>query len=129
MNPDRSIHRTAVAVDQGRLARHFGRTDAFAVFRSNPTPCPRAVYRVRTSGPPGSESLHERHHEEVAALLDDCETVICGGIGDHAAAILEQHGIQVVVTAADGFPEEIYQRFTKGTLANGKVHPCCHSHD
>ena len=99
--PDTPARRIAVAVDQGRLALHFGRTDAFAVFTDNGTPCPRAVYRVRTADPPGMAHPHGEHHNEVAALLGDCGTLICGGIGHHAAEILEQQNIRVVVAAVD----------------------------
>ena len=125
--PDTPARRIAVAVDQGRLALHFGRTDAFAVFTDNGTPCPRAVYRVRTADPPGMAHPHGEHHNEVAALLGDCGTLICGGIGHHAAEILKQRNIRVVVAAVDASPEEIYQRFRKGTLPEGEVHRCCHA--
>lgn len=123
-----SARRIAVAVDQGQLALHFGHTDAFAVFTDNDTPCPRAVYRVRTAEPPGTEHPHGDHHDEVADLLADCRTLICGGIGHHAAETLERRGILVVVAAEEGSPEEIYQKFASGTLPEGRVHRCCHSH-
>ena len=119
--------RTAVAVDQGRLALHFGHTDAFAVFTGGHTASPRPMYRVRTADPPGSEHPHGIHHRDVADLLADCETIICGGIGHRAAETLEARGIRVVVSAEEGFPDVIYQKFLAGTLPLGSVHRCCHS--
>lgn len=121
-----SEQKFAVATDHGHLSRHFRTTHAFAVFHYSRSGRPSALYRVNTRPEAHGSHAAEAHHREIVELLADCSVLICGGIGDHAAALLEAHGIRVVVAATTGSPEVIYRSFRKGSLPLGTVHACCH---
>lgn len=116
----------AIATRDCQLSHHFRDTQAFAVFLVGDKAEPAPVYRVNLGPDYDSGSSHERYHRQIADLLADCSHVICGGIGQHAAEILEARGIHPLVTADEGAPEAIYQRFRKDSLSLAKTHPCCH---
>lgn len=128
MNPDPiPRERVAIATRHGNLSRHFRDTHAFAIFIVSDNPSPAPVYRVNLSPEDDSAESHERHHHQIADLLEGCSILVCGGIGDRAAAILEGRGVRVVVTPADGSAEKIYRRFRSGTLPETHPHGCCHA--
>ncbi|MCH7229017.1 NifB/NifX family molybdenum-iron cluster-binding protein [Haloferula sp. A504] len=124
-NQQPSIGKVAVATQDGRLSAHFRSSHAFALFHGR-SRHPSALYRVNTRPDDGGTRSHEAHHRQIAALLEDCTVLICGGIGDHAAAQLEERGIRVVVAKTGGTPEAVYQAFCEGSLPLGEVHRCCH---
>ena len=113
-------------VDGGAVSPHFGRSRYFLVFeeadgeiltretRENACTC-------HAEGRCGDgEQDHASHsHDDVAAVLGDCDVVLCGGMGPGARQALAQHGIAVVTGASTNTPENLVKAYLSGTLQLG----------
>jgi predicted Fe-Mo cluster-binding NifX family protein len=130
----------AVALCGDTLAEHFGRTERFAIFT-----CPDAGAEAPTtrvsedrSAAPHAHSHHEEgshgsggeahpgHHEAIVKTLEGCQAVIAGGMGHRVAIELTRAGIEPVVAAEPGTPEELVRKLLRGELRRGAIHRCCH---
>ena len=128
----------AIALHNGKLANHFGRTEVFAVFDLSANHCFTPMYRVRGHLSQhrlehAEDDSHDHHthgegHQTVLKILHGCDTVISGGMGHRIAEALRTSGIEPVVTRESGSPEELCQKYLQGTLEQGEVHSCCHHH-
>jgi predicted Fe-Mo cluster-binding NifX family protein len=112
--------RIAVATSDGTaVADHLARSAAFVVFEIEQS---RAISRTIRSREPGCGN-----HKSFVEMLEGCDTVICGGIGQGAYDSLAQNGIRPVVAAGTLEIEEAVTRFLAGTLGESGERVClCH---
>jgi len=103
----------AIPVAEGKLCLHFGHCEQFALLDVDVKA--RKVIGKRMLTPPPHEPgvLPRWLHEQGANV------VIAGGMGQRAQAIFAENGIQVVVGAPTGAPEEIACQYVAGTLVSG----------
>jgi ATP-binding protein involved in chromosome partitioning len=106
--------RIAIPLTGGRLSAHFGHCEQFAIIDAD-----REVGRVtarQTITPPPHEPgilpgwLSELH----------VDLVICGGIGQRARQLFEEHQIEVVVGSSEGEPEDLVLKYLAGRLECGQ---------
>lgn len=103
----------AIPIAQGRLSLHFGHCEQFALVDVNEAD--KTITRVEYSNPPGHEPgvlprwLHER----------GANVIIAGGMGQRAQGLFRQNGVEVVVGAQAGKPEDVVSAYLAGTLESG----------
>ncbi len=105
--------RIAIPVAGGRLALHFGHCERFALIDADPAER-RILGRQEVAPPPHAPGLLPRWLHEQGA-----EVVIAGGMGRRALDLFAQHGIEVILGARDGTPEELARAYLAGTLETG----------
>ena len=84
------------------------------------------------AGVPGARMTRARgtetcgNHATFVEMLDGCQAVICGGIGQGAAVSLAAHGIRTLVSpAAAGTPiDDALQAWLEGRLATSDERVC-----
>ncbi len=70
---------------------------------------------------------HAPAHNCTVAGLEDCEVVLCGGMGMKAAEWLLQSGIRPFIVDARHTPEEVVAAFLAGNLPSVEKDFCrCH---
>lgn len=114
----------AVALQNGQLAQHFGEAEQFAVFTA--TSSTFEGPELRTPHHDAEGGRHNGHNAILESLMG-CHSVITSGMGHRVAEALEQAGIEPVVSAEMGTPEELARKHSKGQLRRGQYHRCCHS--
>lgn len=125
-----SAKRIAVALQGGTLAKHFSLAETFAVFRPSGLDCGTTVFRVRYSqcgGRNHGKSCGKGEHRSILHLLEGCDVILCGGMGQPIADALRAQGIRPFVTDATGAPEEICRRFLCGELPVSATPTCQHT--
>jgi predicted Fe-Mo cluster-binding NifX family protein len=113
--PESNLHtmRIAVPVSQGALAAHMGHCEQFALFD------------VAAEGKTieGREFLKPPPHQPGALpkwLRDQhADVVIARGMGRRAQNLFAQQGVEVVVGADSGDPEQLVLSYLNGTLVTG----------
>ena len=108
-----STMRIAIPLAQGQLSLHFGHCDEFALVDVNSEE--KTISGIFTETAPG-------HAPGVLPQWlgqQKVNVVIAGGMGSRAQALFAQNGIQVVVGAAAGTPEEVVNAYLNGTLQMG----------
>ena len=107
----------AIPTVDGLLCPHFGHCQQFAVLDIDP----------ETKSVTASEMLTPPPHEP--GVLPDwlsqmgCNVIIAGGMGGRAVDMFQQSGIEVVMGAPNGKPEEIVTAYMKNELTTGS-NPC-----
>src|SRR5581483_5513612 len=123
----------AVASSDGtHISGHFGRSSCFLVFevadgkivvrqvRSN-------SFTAHAKGECSAEHQHEHQthsHASVVKALDDCQALLCHGMGWRAAEALGQQGIQPFVLSEDCTPEQAVALFLEGKLSSASQTFC-----
>jgi len=126
----------AIASEDGvSLSNHFGRCRSFLVYEVDGGKV--AGPEVRTNGftafakgeCDGQEGhSHAPHsHADMVAALQDCQVVLCGGMGWRAAEELQARGIKPLVVKFPGPPAEAVAAYLAGSL-NAAV-PFCRCHE
>ena len=106
--------KVAVPVTNGRLCLHFGHCEQFAILEVDPSA--QAVLRTEYLVPPPHEpGLLPRWLHELGANV-----IIAGGMGQRAQQLFAQNGIEVIVGAPDGDPDEIVAAYLAGSLKAGE---------
>ncbi|MGD0500306.1 MAG: NifB/NifX family molybdenum-iron cluster-binding protein [Bryobacteraceae bacterium] len=115
------ISRIAIATADGAsVCDHLARSVAFVVLEMEDGRIVSRSVRSRDSGPCGN-------HKSFVEMLEGCQAVICGGIGQGAFDSLTAHGIQPVVAAGACSIEDAASRHLAGTLAATGERAClCH---
>lgn len=111
--------RIAIPLAQGRLSLHFGHCDEFALVDVDDEE--RRVTGIhRQAAPSHAPGVlpHWLGRQSVSV-------VIVGGMGRPAQTLLAQKGIDVVIGAAAGSPEEIAAAYLNDTLQTG-ANICSH---
>jgi predicted Fe-Mo cluster-binding NifX family protein len=104
----------AIATEDGHtVSMHFGRAAAYAVLvveegaivarelrpKFAPHGTPAAVHEDDPpGGPHGTGPSAQLRHDQMAAVIADCEAVICGGMGYGAYERMMSNGIRPIVT-------------------------------
>ena len=104
----------AIPIAQGELCMHFGHCEQFALIETDPAS--RTVGEVQMLTPPPHEPgvLPRWLHEQGA------DVIIAGGMGQRAQMLFAQNGIDVVVGAPAGSPEQIARAYLNETLEAGE---------
>ncbi len=112
--------RIAVTYDYGEVFQHFGHTEQFKLYEVEDG----KVISSEITGTDGSG------HEAMAGFLADkgVDVLICGGIGDGAAAALAEAGI-TLCAGASGDADEAVAAWLLGNLENSGVNCDHHDHD
>jgi ATP-binding protein involved in chromosome partitioning len=105
--------KVAIPVAQGVLCVHFGHSEQFVLF--NVDPGTRAILDRQALTPPPHEPgvLPRWLHQQGANLI------ITGGMGARAQSLFAENGIDVIVGAASGVPEQVVRAYLDGTLQRG----------
>jgi predicted Fe-Mo cluster-binding NifX family protein len=103
----------AIVTDDGRtVSAHFGRAAAYAVLtveggavvaremrpKFAPHGTAAAVHDDEVGQPHGTGPGAQSRHDQMAAVIADCEVVICRGMGIGAHQRLTSNGIRPIVT-------------------------------
>jgi len=104
----------AIPTADGRLCMHFGHCERFALVEVDEAS--KAITGTEYLTPPPHEPgvLPRWLHEQGADLI------ISGGMGMRAQRLFAQNGIEVVVGAPAGRPEEIVSAYLSGVLQTGE---------
>ena len=105
--------RIAMPLADGKLCAHFGHCQQFALLDVDEKT--RKVTRKQMLTPPPHEPgvLPRWLHEQGA------DTIIAGGMGQHAQRLFSENGIKVTVGAAAETPERLVEDYLAGTLQTG----------
>ena len=115
----------AVASDDGvSISEHFGRTHRFAVFEVKRGEILAVESRTGVSDTHGDahcEAAHTLdgllpHYSDLIGVLDDCQVVLCRGMGWRAAAELVRRGINPLVIVGELSPRVAVEHYLAGTL-------------
>ena len=126
------------SIDGTSVSQHFGQSRYFIVFdvadgkiagrevRDN-TFTPHAQGQCHGHGHGAEHGHHGAHsHAAVVGALQDCQALLCRGMGGRAAAELQANGIRPVVFADDLSPEEAVGGLVAGTLTVASTFCRCH---
>ena len=105
--------RIAIPVAMNRLSPHFGHAESFALINVDKNKGEIGEARFLTA-PDHQPGLLPAWLKQEGADL-----VIAGGMGMRAKDIFKQNGIEVVVGAGGGTPEEIVKAYLAGKLETG----------
>ncbi|MGQ9607501.1 MAG: NifB/NifX family molybdenum-iron cluster-binding protein [Thermogutta sp.] len=123
------------SLDGVNISPHFGRSRCFLIFEVESGKIVGRSVRENTftahahGDCGGGDDRHEhgRHdHAHVVAALQDCQAVICRGMGWRAAEELKQRGIETLVVPGELSPEEAVAQFLTGALTSGDNFCRCH---
>jgi ATP-binding protein involved in chromosome partitioning len=103
----------AVPVSGGRLSPHFGHCENFAFFDVEEN-AKTIVNRESIASPEHQPGLLPAWLAEKGASI-----VIAGGMGPRAVEIFRQNGIDVVLGAQEGDPEQAVLDYLNGKLTIG----------
>jgi len=104
----------AIPLADDRLCLHFGHCEQFGIFEVDPST--RTVVRKEHLVPPPHEpGLLPRwlHGHGV-------HVIIAGGMGQRAQQLFAQNGIEVIVGASGGDPDQLVSAYLAGTLEAGE---------
>jgi len=104
----------AIPVADGRLCMHFGHCEQFALVEVDEDSGAIAATSYLTPPPHEPGVLPRWLHEQGANVI------IAGGMGRRAQGLFSQNGIQVVVGAPAGKPEDVVSAYLAGTLEVGQ---------
>lgn len=103
----------AVPVAGGRLCMHFGHCEAFVIVETDDE-TREVVGQSTAAAPPHEPGVLPRWLSGQGVDL-----VIAGGMGQRAQALFSQAGVNVIVGAPAGAPEELARAYLGGTLESG----------
>lgn len=114
------------------LSSHFGRSAFFVVFEVENGSIKGKEVRQNDLTPHargectgGDHSGRAHSHAAIVSGLQDCEAVICGGMGERMAQDLSARGIRPVVINADCSAEQAVSRYLAGEIGTEKPTCCC----
>lgn len=109
----------AIPIANGQLCMHFGHCEQFALVEADEKTRKVAGTTLLTPPPHEPGVLPRWLHEQGANVI------IAGGMGQRAQALFAQNGIQVIVGAQAGSPEDLAAAYLAGTLQSG-ANACDH---
>jgi predicted Fe-Mo cluster-binding NifX family protein len=123
-------------IDGVSLSQHFGRSAGFVVFELEGTTIKNRELRTNDRTPHAQglcnhdgQHQHQGHsHAGILELLEDCEIVLCGGMGAGAAQALIQHGIQPIMLPAPCSADEAVSQYSNGKLRPAQSGFCACKH-
>ncbi len=125
-------------IDGSQVSPHFGRSAGFVIFDVEGKSIKEKQLRSNQHTPHAQGLCHDGEHHEhghaphshsnVVGLLQDCEVVLCGGMGSGAAQALNASGIRTHLVPVPSSVDGAVQQFLSGTIpASHNVHCTCHS--
>ncbi len=109
-----SMMRIAIPLAQGQLSPHFGHCENFALVDVD-AESKSIVKRENIEAPPHQPGLLPPWLSE-----RNVDIIIAGGMGRRALGLFAEHGIQVVIGAKRGTPEDIVKNYLEGNLELGQ---------
>jgi predicted Fe-Mo cluster-binding NifX family protein len=103
----------AIPLADGRLAMHFGHSEAFALVEVD-TIEKKILGRRDLEAPPHVPGLLPAWLAERGANM-----IIAGGMGQRALGLFAEQDIRVVIGAPADTPERLAEAFLAGTLQSG----------
>ena len=104
--------RIAIPTYDGKLAQHFGHCEAFVVVDVEDG----TVTGSREAAPP----VHAPGVLPQWLAEQGCSVIIAGGMGRRAQDLFAQNGIEVLVGAPGGDPEDLVKAYLAGDLKAGR---------
>jgi predicted Fe-Mo cluster-binding NifX family protein len=103
----------AVPVADGVLCSHFGHCERFSIIQVDSEK--KEIIAADTFTPPPHEP------GVLPAWLSQmgCDIIIAGGMGMRAIDMFRTNGVEVVIGAPNGKPEDIVMAYLNGTLQTG----------
>jgi len=128
----------AFITDDGQsISQHFGRAQYYLVVqvaegqvlnREKRDKLGHKQYVVEGHEPnhshgSGMDAASHRKHGQMADAIQDCDVIVCGGMGRGAYQSMQAYGIKPIVTDILNIDEAL-QAFLEGTLVDqtGKLH-------
>ena len=123
--------------DRIHISSHFGRTKGFMIYEIENNEIVKSEYRDNTftghargmhheHGHNHHEDNHQQHtHGRILNALNDCNTVIAGGMGRRLLDDLNNNGKEVIVTDETQI-EKAIQAFLENTLDHSESKCCEH---
>ncbi len=115
----------AVATIDGKtVSQHFGQSTGFIVFDIEGSTIKGRELRTNSGTPHDQGVCHshqpgeQRSGSGIAALLGDCPTLLCGGIGAGAVQALNQIGVKAVAIPGVLAAEEAVSRYLSGDASS-----------
>jgi predicted Fe-Mo cluster-binding NifX family protein len=110
-------------IDGVSLSQHFGRSAGFVVFELDGKIVKTRELRTNDRTPHAQglcnhdgQHQHQAHsHAGILGLLEDCEIVLCGGMGAGAAQALAENGIQPILLPEPCSADEAVAQFLNGS--------------
>ncbi|MCP4566871.1 MAG: ATPase [FCB group bacterium] len=104
----------AIPTSDGILCAHFGHCQQFAIIDVNQDT--KSINKTEMLTPPPHEP------GVLPAWLSQmgCKIIIAGGMGGRAVGMFQQNGVEVVLGAPGGKPEEIVSAYMQGELITGE---------
>lgn len=106
--------RIAIPVNEGTLCQHFGHCHTFVVIDADDT-SKQITNREDLTPPPHEPGVLPKWLSEVGVHV-----IIAGGMGQRAQQLFVQSGIEVVIGASSGTPEELVSAYLQNTLKTGE---------
>ena len=121
------------SADGTSISRHFGQSACFIVFDVENGEVKRRevrdnIYTAHAQGDCDGREHHDHHsHSAVVEALQDCEALLCLGMGWRAAEDLAAKGIKACILPQECAPEAAVLLYAKGGLQSGGERFCrCH---
>jgi predicted Fe-Mo cluster-binding NifX family protein len=117
-----SIRIAIATADGASLSDHLAHSAAFVVLEVEDGRIVSRAVRAREAEGCGN-------HKSFVEMLEGCNAVICGGIGEGAFNALRANGIESVVAAGQHSIDEAARQYLAGTLPVTTEFVClCHEH-
>jgi ATP-binding protein involved in chromosome partitioning len=104
----------AIPVSEGRLCPHFGHCDEFALIEVDPA-SKTITQKEMVPAPEHQPGLLPRWLHELGATV-----IIAGGMGQRAASLFAQNGIEVITGAPSHEPDTIAKAYLQNSLLLGE---------
>jgi predicted Fe-Mo cluster-binding NifX family protein len=115
-----SVTIAVATADRVSVADHLAHSSAFIVLKTEDGKVVSTTTRERSTDACGN-------HASFVEMLDGCDAVLCGGIGEGAAQSLAAHGIRPVVAAAQHSIDDAVALYLAGNLTTTTDRVClCH---
>ena len=106
--------RIAIPLFEGRLSRHFGHCEKFAIIDTDGD-SNRIISREDLTSPPHEPGVLPKWLGGIGVNV-----IIAGGMGQRAHQLFAQNQIEVVVGAPADDPETLVSAYLKKTLVSGE---------
>ncbi|HYW43422.1 MAG TPA: NifB/NifX family molybdenum-iron cluster-binding protein [Bryobacteraceae bacterium] len=104
-----SIRLGIATADGLSVCDHLARSTSFLILELEDGRVASGTVRTRSTGQCG-------HHKTFVDLLDGCQAVVCGGIGQGAVDSLTAHGIEPLVVTGPMSIDDALKHYLAGTL-------------
>lgn len=124
----------AIVTDDGNtVSRHFGRATNYKVFNVEDGSVTSTEMRAKpghndfqhdshahaegSGHPHGHGPMAQHNHGQMAAVISDCQVLICGGMGSGAFEHMQSLGITTIITEHASI-DDAMRAFLDGSIVN-----------